>query len=170
MDEEIIDKVSGGIVQTYGEGRVFNTPQLPVVVYENLPSILRDSAGLFQDSIEKDVFLVGAMAVLSGCLPNIEGIYFDEPHSAHLFAFITAPAGSGKGKMKWARYFGQTIHEHLIEKSKSAREVYEVEMEHYNNLDRRERLEEEKPLEPQRKMFFIPANSSSSEFIQALAL
>ena len=148
---------------------MFNTPQLPTGIYQNLPSILSESAGFFHDAIEKDVFLVGAIAVLSGCLPNIEGIYFDEPHSAHLFAFITAPAGSGKGKMKWARYFGQTIHEHLIEKSKSAREAYEVEMERYNNLDRRERLEEEKPLEPQRKMFFIPANSSSSAFIQALA-
>ncbi len=149
--------------------KIFNTPGLPEEVYGNLPGILRESSELFHDAVEKDVFLIGSLAVLSGCLPNIEGIYFDEPHSAHLFVFITAPAGSGKGRMKWARYFGQTIHEHMIEKSRSALEAYEVEMEHYNNLDRRERLEEQKPAEPQRKMFFIPANSSSSAFIQALA-
>jgi hypothetical protein len=149
--------------------RIFNTPQLPAGIYENLPGILRESTDLFQDAIEKDVFLVGALAVLSGCLPNIEGIYFDEPHTAHLFAFITAPAGAGKGKMKWARYFGQTIHEYLVERSRTAREAYYVCMERYNNLDRRERLNEDKPAEPPRKMFFIPANSSSSAFIQALA-
>ena len=37
-------------------GRIFNTPKLPTGIYENLPAILRDSAELFQDDIEKDVF------------------------------------------------------------------------------------------------------------------
>jgi hypothetical protein len=57
----------------------------------------------------------------------------------------------------------------MIELYKADREAYELNMEHYNNLERREKLEEEKPMEPLRKMFFIPANSSSSAFIQALA-
>ena len=150
-------------------GRVFNTPQLPAGIYENLPEILRESAGLFEDEIEKDVFLIGSIAVLSGCFPNIEGIYFDERHSAHLYAFITAPAGSGKGKMKWSRFFGQAIHEQMVEKTKAERLAYEDEMEKYNNLTRQERLDGERPNEPLRRMFFIPANSSSSAFIQALA-
>ena len=169
MNKEITDKKSGDKVMRQKEGSVFNTPQLPAEIYGNLPSILRDSAGLFRDAIEKDVFLIGSIAVLSGCLPNVQGIYFDEPHSAHLYVFITAPAGSGKGKMKWARYFGQTIHDRMVELYKAEREAYDLKMEHYSNLERRERLEEEKPLEPLRKMFFIPANSSSSAFIQALA-
>jgi hypothetical protein len=42
-------------------------------------------------------------------------------------------------------------------------------MERYGNLSPRERLDEEKPCEPPQKMFFIPANSSSAAFIQALA-
>ena len=163
-----MDNISGEEVGKSKSG-VFNAPHLPEGIYENLPSILRESAGLFRDAIEKDVFLIGAVAVLSGCLPNVEGIYFDEPHSAHLYAFITAPAGSGKGKMKWARYFGQTIHEQLVECTKSAFEAYDADMEKYSNLYKKDRLNEEKPAEPLRKMFFIPANSSSSAFIQALA-
>jgi hypothetical protein len=163
-NDEKVDKI-----EINQKGRIFNTPQLPVGIYENLPEILRESADLFQDAIEKDVFLVGALAVLSGCLKNIEGIYFDEPHTAHLYAFITAPAGAGKGKMKWARYFGQAIHENLVKRSRTAREAYYMSMERYNNLDRKARLNEVKPAEPPRKMFFIPANSSSSAFIQALA-
>ena len=171
MKDELRYEISGGKVKTSQEqeGRIFKTQQLPEEIYEKLPGILRESAGLFQDAIEKDVFLIGAIAVLSGCLPNVEGIYFDEPHSAHLYAFITAPAGSGKGKMKWARYFGQTIHDRMVELYKADRDAYELNMEHYNNLERREKLEEDKPMEPLRKMFFIPANSSSSAFIQALA-
>ena len=148
---------------------IFNTPQLPSEIYSNLPAILNQSTDLFQESIEKDVFLIGAITVISGCLPNIKGVYFDEPHSAHLFAFITAPAGSGKGKMKWAKYFGQVIHEHLVESTKAEREAYNMEFEKYNNLSRKERMGVDKPLEPPQKMFFIPANSSSSAFIQALA-
>ena len=148
---------------------IFNTPQLPTEIYSNLPEILRESADLFQDAVEKDVFLIGAIAVLSGCLPNIQGIYFDEPCTAHLYAFITAPAGSGKGKMKWSKHFGQVIHDKMVEQSRNQRAAFESEMEAYNNLTRKERQDCERPEEPQRKMFFIPANSSSSAFIQALS-
>ena len=152
-----------------GEKRSFDTPGFGAGIYGKLPGMLRESAELFEEGPGRDVFLTGSLAVLSGCLPNIRGIYFDEPCSPHLYAFITAPAGSGKGKMKWARYFGQTIHEHLTEASKSAREEYRQEMERYNNLAPRDRLNENKPCEPLQKMFFIPANSSSAAFIQALA-
>ena len=148
---------------------IFNTPQLPPEIYSNLPEILRESADLFQDSVEKDVFLIGAIAVLSGCLPNISGIYFDEPHTAHLFAFITAPAGSGKGKMKWSKHFGQAIHDHMTEQSRNERAAFESELEQYNNLTKSQRQGAQRPEEPPRKMFFIPANSSSSAFIQALS-
>lgn len=148
---------------------LFNTPQLPAEVYDHLPLILQESADLFQDSIEKDVFLMGAIAVLSGCLPNVEGIYFDEPNSAHLYTFITAPAGSGKGKMKWAKFFGLAIHQHLVDQSRKERSAFESELDDYNNLTRAQRRGAEKPQEPPRKMFYIPANSSSSAFIQALS-
>lgn len=156
-------------IRTSEPATLFSTPQLPPEIYYNLPEILRESADLFQDSVEKDVFLIGAIAVLSGCLPNIQGIYFDEPCTAHLFAFITAPAGSGKGKMKWSKYFGQAIHDHLTEQSRNERATFESELEQYNNLTRKERQGITRPEEPPRKMFFIPANSSSSAFIQALS-
>lgn len=148
---------------------IFSTPQLSPEIYPNLPEILQESADLFQDSLEKDVFLIGAIAVLSGCLPNIQGIYFDEPCTAHLFAFITAPAGSGKGKMKWSKHFGQAIHDHMTEQSRVERSAYESELERYNNLTKAQRQGVERPEQPPRKMFFIPANSSSSAFIQALS-
>ena len=148
---------------------IFNTPQLPPEIYSNLPEILRESADLFQDSVEKDVFLIGAIAVLSGCLPKVQGIYFDESCTAHLYAFVTAPAGSGKGKMKWSKFFGQAIHDHMTEQSRNERAAFESELEQYNNLTKAQRQGAEKPEEPPRKMFFIPANSSSSAFIQALS-
>ncbi|MCL3781167.1 DUF3987 domain-containing protein [Prolixibacteraceae bacterium JC049] len=148
---------------------IFNTPQIPSEIYNQLPEILKESIDLFEDPIEKDVFLIGAITVISACLPNIEGIYFDEPVSAHLYSFITAPAGSGKGKLKWAKYFGIRIHKSIVEQSIREHEAYEKAMEEYNSLNKNQRQGVEKPKEPKRLMFFIPANSSSSAFIQALA-
>lgn len=151
------------------EETIFNTPRIPVDVYIQLPGILRESCEMFADAIEKDVFLIGAIAVISGCLPNIQGIYFDEPVSAHLYAFITAPAGSGKGKLKWAKYFGSTIHKSMVQQSIQEKKAYEQELENYNNLNKNQRQGVERPREPKRKMFYIPANSSASAFIQALS-
>lgn len=169
MRKELKNDYDGEIMESNREVSMFNTPRLPVEIYDSLPYILKESADLFMDAAEKDVFLIGALTGRSGCLPNIRGIYFDEPHSPHLYAFITAPAGSGKGKMKWARYFGQTLHDHMVEKSRAEYEDYTRKIEYYNNLPPKDRLQEEKPLEPLQKMFFIPANSSSSAIIHALA-
>jgi len=147
---------------------LFDTPKLPKEIYTNLPAILQDSCDLFEDGIEKDVFLIASLAVISGCLPNIQGKYFEEIYSSHLYAFITAPAGSGKGKMKWAKYFGQTIHDELLEHSRKERLAYESELEQYENLTKPQKQVVEKPTEPKREMFYVPANSSSSAFIQVL--
>lgn len=159
-----------GVSQEYTEPEtIFNTPRIPAELYSQLPEILRESCEMFADAIEKDVFLIGAISVISGCLPNIEGIYFDEPVSAHLYSFITAPAGSGKGKLKWAKYFGLKIHKSMVQQSIRAKEEYEQELENYNNLNKNQRQGVERPREPKRKMFYIPANSSASAFIQALS-
>jgi len=151
------------------EKKIFNTPYIPVSVYHHLPEILKESTNMFKDNTEKDVFLIGAISVLSACLPNIQGIYFEEPVSTHLYSFITAPAGSGKGKLKWAKYFGLKIHKTIVEKSKLYKQEYDKEIEDYNNLNKNLRKDTERPIEPKHKMFFIPANSSSSAFIQALS-
>jgi hypothetical protein len=151
------------------EETIFNTPKIPTKVYSQLPEILRESCEMFADAIEKDVFLIGVITVISGCLPNIQGIYFDEPVSTHLYAFITAPAGSGKGKLKWAKYFALKIHKTMVQQSIREKEAYEQELENYNNLNKNQRQGVERPREPKRKMFYIPANSSASAFIQALS-
>jgi len=147
---------------------LFNTPQLPVEVYTKLPVILRESCELFENGIERDVFLIASLAVISGCLPNIAGTYFEENYTAHLYAFVTAPAGSGKGKMKWAKYFGETIHNEMLEQSYRERDAYESELERYETLTKPQKQDTVRPSEPKKRMLYIPANSSSSAFIQTL--
>ncbi len=147
----------------------FNTPRLTDSVHHRIPTLLRECCDMFQEDIEKDVVLVSSLTVLSACLPNIEGIYFDEMYTPHLFTFIAAPAGSGKGRAKWARYLGAAIHYKMVEQSKIEKSEYERELEHYLNMPKAQREGVKHPVPPKRRMFFIPANSSSSGFIQALA-
>ena len=52
-----------------------NTPVIPDEVYDNLPDILREGVIAFTDDRERDVFFTGAIAILSGCLPNVTGVY-----------------------------------------------------------------------------------------------
>ncbi len=148
---------------------IYNTPRLPESVHHRIPDFLRECCDMFSEDIEKDVVLVSCLTVISACLPNIEGIYFDEYYSPHLFTFIAAPAGSGKGRAKWARYLGSSIHKCMVEQSRIAKSEYERELEHYLNLPKGQREGVKHPVAPKRRMFYIPANSSSSGFIQALA-
>ncbi len=148
---------------------IFDTPRIAREIYTRLPSLLQDCCNMFTEDIEKDVFLVGALAVVSGCLPNVRGFYFMEPYTPHLYVFVTAPAGSGKGKLKWARHLGASLHSHLVKQARHERYEYEREMERYNSLSKTQRQGEPRPEEPKSRMFFIPANSSTSAFIQALA-
>jgi hypothetical protein len=148
---------------------IYNTPRLPATVHDRVPGLLKACCDMFSEDIEKDVLLVSALTVISACLPNIEGLYFDEYYTPHLFTFIAAPAGSGKGRVKWARYMGASIHRSLVEQSQIAKSEYERELEHYLNLPKAQREGVKHPVAPKRKMFYIPANSSASGFIQALA-
>ncbi|GAA4054416.1 hypothetical protein GCM10022409_46850 [Hymenobacter glaciei] len=47
--------------------------------------------------------LLGTLAVLSGCFPAVGGTYNKRRFGLNLFAFIIAPAASGKGTLAWAR-------------------------------------------------------------------
>lgn len=151
------------------EDKTFDTPFFPENIYNELPELLKECTKLFQDKLEKDVFLIGAIGVLSACLPNIEGTYFETQYSPHLYIFVTAPPSSGKGVLKWAKYLGQIIHDKLIENSKLQASKYEIDLNEYNSMNKNEKAEFEKPAEPPFQMFFIPANSSSAGFTDVLA-
>ena len=146
-----------------------DTPRIPESVHSCLPVLLRECCDKFADAVEKDVVLIGAITVISGCLPNLEGKYFRKLYSPHIYSFVTAPAGSGKGILDWASYLGNPIHESLVRQSMIAKAEYERELAEYNSLGKNQRDEAELPLEPIRKKLFVPANCSASAFIQALA-
>lgn len=87
------------------------TPTIPEEVYTKLPKLLFDSSEAFELRREKDVFLTGALTILSGCFPSVEGIYDGRTVYLNLNCFIIAPPASGKGTLIQCRSMGQKIHE-----------------------------------------------------------
>lgn len=150
-------------------GASLNSPQeeqpgFPESLYETLPKILRyPCLEVLRERTEKEVFLVGALGVLSGCLPNVKGFYDQKFYSPHLYVYILAPYGSGKGALTFARELGQQIHQKRRELSAEKERQYEHEKKRYD-----EGLEDEEPVRPGNLMLFLPANNSKTGLNQLL--
>lgn len=148
------------------------TPTIPIETINLMPDLFREGARAFEDNPRKrDVFLTSALCIISGCIPEVEGIYDQERVFPHLFSFIIAPAASGKGVLKNAKRLGDKIHKRFTEASKSEQKDYENELIEYKaQLSKRKKDDPipEKPEEPQRKMLFIPADTSQAMMMKML--
>lgn len=147
-----------------------STPTYNDEIFDVLPEILRQGAEAFTDIRERDVFLTGALAILSGCLPNVSGEYSRETVYPNLFAFVIAPAASGKGALKFAKKLGDKHQDFLIETNKAAQQQYDAEMADFKAIQRDrkkgETVDTEEPEKPPFKVAFIPANSSYAKILQ----
>ncbi len=150
---------------------LLTTPLLDPAIFPHLPSPLLEGCQAFDDPRERDVFLTGALAVLSGCLTGIEGVYDRRTTYTNLFAFIIAPAASGKSALTFAKQLGDAVHKALLEDNNLAMQQYRQELADYklllSNYKRGKTLPEE-PEKPPFKVLFIPANSSSAMVIKHL--
>lgn len=150
---------------------LLTTPLLDNQIFLNLPSPLMEGCQAFDDPRERDVFLTGALAVLSGCLTGIEGVYDRRTTYPNLFAFIIAPAASGKSALTFAKQLGDAVHKSLLQENELAMQQYRQELADYkllmSNYKRGKTLPQE-PEKPPFKVLFIPANSSSAMVIKHL--
>ncbi len=141
------------------------SPYFPQTVFETLPECLRT---IFQSTThkqEKDVILLGALTIISGCLPNTRGIYDNRYVYPNLYTFIDAPAGSGKGVLNFLRYLAEPIHHEKRQESRKLWQEYEQQKAEIKK-EKGKSVTEIK--EPPSKMLLIPANNSASSFIQTL--
>ena len=154
------------------ENYLLNTPTIPQSVYDNLPPILKQGAEAFSEPREKDTFLTGALAILSGCQPNVTGEYGGRTVYPHLFSFILAPAASGKGALQSSKELADKYHEEVLKNSREQKKEYDLKMAAYKKAQRFQKKDdnsqEEIPEEPPFKVVFIPANTSNAKIIQHL--
>lgn len=147
------------------------TPTIPDAVYDALPLLLKDGARAFTDKRKRDVFFTGAISIISGCLPNVTGVYFQERVYPHLYTFIIAPAASGKGVLKNAKRLADKYHQKILQQSRDAQKIHDNEMSDFKQLERSRKKGEpipEKPQAPPFKIIFIPADCSKARMIEHL--
>lgn len=146
-EEEILPSFSAGLKGT-----------LPGLLERVLDKATSDEDG--------DILLLGSLAALSACLPNVSGVYNGRPVWANLFLFVTARASSGKGRLALCRYLIEPIHEELRHQNEEEMQEYAKKMQAYNIAKKDGNAE--KPEEPPLRMLFIPANSSATAVYQVL--
>lgn len=132
-------------------------------VFESLPEILRELCNSLTDVNEREVFLVGALGLLSGVFPNVIGNYDGTKVETNLYFYILAPFGSGKGTLKFGFDLIEPIHSFR-------KEMYEQEIIPYRSAlkDFKDGVLEIEPERPGRKLLVLPANNTKSGIIQML--
>ncbi|MBK8930702.1 MAG: hypothetical protein IPM72_13735 [Chitinophagaceae bacterium] len=83
-------KLQSAEQQTPQEDYLKATPTIPEELYLQMPEILQHGAMAFTDERERDVFLTGALAILSGCLPGVKGVYAGN-EVFRMFSFCHCP-------------------------------------------------------------------------------
>jgi uncharacterized protein YerC len=128
----------------------------PAIV-DNLPGVLKEGVNRLIDSNDKLVFLVSALGLLSGVLPNVKGHYGGRWVSANLYAFIVGGFGTGKGAMAFAKQLIEPIEQQILKENEAQALAFE-------QLDKDEK-EDKRPIE---KELVIEGNSSASMMLQIL--
>jgi hypothetical protein len=137
-------------------------PCFPEEIYPMLPEFLQECVTVAKSPQEKDMLLLGCMDALSSCLPNLVSYYGDVPNFPNFYAFVNAPAASGKGRIEFCRQLVLPIHQNL-------RHEYLDQMEHWTLTTANMKVsKDDLPPEPKNKMLLIPIDNSATGFAQNL--
>ena len=146
-----------------------STPSIPEELYNHMPDLLQEGAKAYTDARERDVFLTGALAILSGCLPGVKGVYAGNEVFPNLFSFAIAPAASGKGALKFAKMLADEYHSMVLRSSKEAEQQYNQQAaEHKHKMFGKKNQTappDEPPAKPPFRVVYIPANTSYAKIL-----
>lgn len=145
----------------------------PDEIFDSLPPLLREACYKFTEAEERELFLIGALGVISGMLPNVEAMYDSRRVGANLYCFIVGKYGTGKGALLWARALGEAVETYLEEKTQQEAKEYQTKQMQYNRqvkLYDKGKLNEPPtpPDAPRNLRLYIPANSSKAAIIQLI--
>lgn len=142
-------------------------PSFYASVKGKLPLFLERVAQVNNSDEDADMLILGALAVISACLPNIFGIYAKMTFYPNIYLFVTARAGRGKGRLSLCRSIVSPIHDELRAQAEVEEEKYKLEREAYKRQKRGDNIPE--PTPPPIRLLFFPANSSATAIYQALS-
>lgn len=104
-------------------------PLLPVDLIDRLPSPLSAGARHMKTDEERSVFVTAALPVIAGAMLNVRVRHSDGLVDIGLYTATFAPAGSGKGALRYAHRLGKEIDRHLYDASVLAQQRHKDEGE-----------------------------------------
>lgn len=113
-----------------------SAPCIPDEVFESLPSFLIEALKPARNRRERDILLLGLLANLSGCMPNVRINYDQRPYSPHFYLLVIAPPASGKGVLTLAGMLPESINNYLKGENKRKKEAYERELDEWEKNSR----------------------------------
>lgn len=88
-------------------------------VFGRLPQLLKVGCDTLVDEIEKEVFLVGSLGIISGLLPKVYTIYDGNKIYPNLYVAVLGKFGSGKSSLKFAKMLAKGVRDFLRRNEKS---------------------------------------------------
>ena len=160
--EEVLPIKDKLLKEDYTGSPTFSTSLIP-----QLPQLLQDMVKHSKSDQEKDLMILGSITTISACLPNLYGIYDGDKIYPNLYLFVSAPAASGKGKIKFCKRLVNRIHDNMQEEAILMKDEYDTQLAQYNKNKGKD-TSIKKPKKPPLKMLYMPANNSSSGMFQLL--
>ena len=146
-------------------------PQFSDDIYDYLPEEIKKLLVVAKDNKERDIILLGILTVSSTMFPALRTIYGNRKYSAHIYTFVVAGAGAGKGGAMngviLARKTDRKLESiYIAERKEFEKKSVEWDMEMRLALKERRKPDMDlKPEEPQRQTLVSTPNSSKSQMI-----
>lgn len=146
---------------------------IPEHVFQKAPRLIRDFQGIFLGAQERQVAFVSFIAILSGVIKNVVGIYNGMTLYCNLLFFLVGPYGSGKGAMGYAYRAALSIHKKLREQAEADMQQYEEDKLEYEAAlaawtKNGEGEKPKKPEKPNLLTLFLPGNSTKAKVMKIL--
>ena len=143
-------------------------PNIPDSLFSDIPEYFQKVVTYSSSKEERDILLLGSIAALSACFPNVYGIYDARRVYANLYLFVIAQASAGKGKLVHCKQLVKPVHQYMRDQARMLKSQYEAELAEYNAAKGKEEGRE-KPAKPPERLLFIPANNSATGVFQLLS-
>ena len=140
-------------------------------IFETLPEEIKKLLVVAKDRKERDIILLGILTVSSTMFPALWTIYGNKKYSAHIYTYIVAAAGAGKGGAMNGVILAKKTDKELERTYTAAKKEYEkkcIEWDMELKLAMKEhRLPDmdKKPEEPVHQIIISTPNSSKSQMI-----
>ena len=140
-------------------------------IFDTLPEEIKKLLVVAKDRKERDIILLGILTVSSTMFPALWTIYGNKKYSAHIYTYIVAAAGAGKGGAMNGVILAKKTDKELERTYTAAKKEYEkkcIEWDMELKLAMKEhRLPDmdKKPEEPVHQIIISTPNSSKSQMI-----